>query len=165
MNIIHTLFVVCSVAILCTQDADAGHVSDYTIDYNGFGATVYREVLLPPLRYRHPPDTDVEVVEVSPAELAVACNGSDVLGCIIQKKSYVAERHHEGAICIKAGRPYICSRVWYEAGAQIASTSCIYLPRVGDIIHGIEITTTYQEAILVHEIGHANGWPSDHKNQ
>lgn len=163
--ITHALAATCVAAMtLCAHGADAGHVSDYQVDYtNTLGITNYREVLLPPARYKHAPSVDVEVQEVAPETLATVCRDRELQGCIIRVTKFSSERHHRGDVCFKGRRPYVCSVVWYQTGDKIGEVNRIYIPRVGDRVHGIEITATYQSAILLHEIGHANGWTAEHE--
>lgn len=150
--------------VLSAVSALAAHVSDYEIDYKWQRATVvYQTVALPPVRFRHPPATDIPVEELQAEDIQTTCMDAGVWGCLITRTKNVAVPKHHAKVCSRAGLPAVCRYDTYVRGDEISSDQMIYVPKVGVEINGQAVTAELQAAILLHEIAHANGWGAAHE--
>lgn len=144
--------------------ATARNTADYSIDYAAHtGVLTYQGIVMPPARFRHAPKESIEVVVSSAPGVAEECQTGESLGCYVVITKHDPIQKHAGSVCWNHGVPIICSKQWTEAGTAVSVKEKIILPRVGEIIDGVLVTSTMQDAILLHEIAHANGWSSAHE--
>lgn len=120
-------------------------------------------VLLPPKKYIHPLIKPVPIFEVDEQELKRACHNIEDMACMVSYNTYETILVKHSYICVNNFVISVCHSYISQRGDLLKTDQRIFIPKIGTRMpYGGYITKLTQNALLIHEIGHANGWSGQH---
>jgi len=157
------LRIFCVAAVLLWTTVFAGAQEVPTVDYQAYRGLVETDgVLIPPDRYLHPPDQDLRVEEKSSSEIRNLCLSEVTDACMADTTTHAVQAYTVARICVVGGIMQKCRDKKFNLGATISESKVLLVPRVGERFGHVVVTQGMHDALVVHEIGHLNGWPASH---